>query len=358
MAIILLAAISSFVIALLTLPVIINFSLSKNLVDAPGRRKVHKKITPSLGGVAIFLGFITSSLVWIDFDSWGLMKFVIVALFVVFFIGVRDDLVPLRWMVKLLGQLMAASLLIFLFNMRIHSFYGLFGITELPLWMSYALTYFTIIVITNSFNLIDGLDGLAAVLGIISLIIFGIWFFFVNDLVFSTLAFAMAGSVGAFLIYNWEPSKIFMGDTGALVIGLLLSVFTIRFMETNYAIKDTSIRMVPTIAMACSIIIIPLIDTLRIFILRLAKGQSPFKPDKSHVHHALMRLGFSHSKTTLILGGVQLFFIIASFLLRKQADAIVLPVLLTLAGALSITLDRVIIAKTHTKNLTNGSDQE
>lgn len=358
MAIILVAAISSFVIALLTLPVIINFSLSKNLVDVPGRRKVHKKITPSLGGVAIFLGFITSSLIWIDFDSWGLIKFVLVALFVVFFIGVRDDLVPLRWIVKLLGQIMAASLLIFLFELRIHSLYGVFGVTELPLWLSYTLTYFTIIVITNSFNLIDGLDGLAALLGIISLLAFSAWFFYVKDLVFATLAMAMAGSVGAFLIYNWEPSKIFMGDTGALVIGLLLAVFTIRFMELNYALKNTELQLGSTIAIATSIIIIPLIDTLRVFILRISKGQSPFKPDKSHVHHALLRFGFSHSKTAVILGSVQIFCITIALILQKFGDMIVVPVLICFAVGLSILLERMLISRTGSRNLVSEGDQE
>src|SRR5690349_11038303 len=130
MALQLAAAITSFVIAFLVVPVIIKFSLQKNLVDVPGRRKIHKKITPSLGGVAIFLGFFISSLIWTDIQSWATIKFILVALFVVFFIGVRDDLVPLRWMMKLVGQIMAASLLIFLFDLRITSLYGIFGIHE------------------------------------------------------------------------------------------------------------------------------------------------------------------------------------------------------------------------------------
>lgn len=358
MAIVLIAAVSSFLIALLTLPVIINFSLSKNLVDVPGRRKVHKKVTPSLGGIAIFLGFITSTLIWVDFDSWGLIKFVLVALFVVFFIGVRDDLVPLRWMMKLTGQLIAASLLIFLFDLRIHSLYGLLGITELPQWTSYGLTYFTIIVITNSFNLIDGLDGLAALLGIISMMVFGCWFFLANDLVFATMAAAMVGSVGAFLIYNWEPSKIFMGDTGALVIGLLLSVFAIRFMEINFNSKNPLVHVQPTIATTASFLIVPLIDTLRIFILRISKWQSPFKPDKSHVHHALLRMGFSHRKTALILGGIQVGFIIVSLLLNERHDAFVLPVLLAIAIGLSVLLDRLLVSKRRANYLPNDTDHE
>src|SRR6188768_3809064 len=151
MAIQLAAATTSFVIAFLIVPVIIKYSLKKNLVDIPGRRKIHKRDTPSMGGIAIFLGFFITSLIWIDMQYWGNIKFILVALFVIFFIGVRDDLVPLRWMYKLLGQIMAASLLIFLFDLRIKSFYGIFGIHELPDIISYAMTYFTIIVITNSF---------------------------------------------------------------------------------------------------------------------------------------------------------------------------------------------------------------
>ncbi len=177
MAIQLAAAITSFVIAFLIVPVIIKYSLRKNLVDIPGRRKIHKKVTPSMGGIAIFIGFFISSLIWIDIQGWGSIKFILVALFVIFFIGVRDDLVPLRPMIKLIGQIMSASLLIFLFDLRIRSFYGIFGVHELPLVVSYVITYFTIIVITNSFNLIDGLDGLAGTISIVALLAFGVWFF-------------------------------------------------------------------------------------------------------------------------------------------------------------------------------------
>jgi UDP-N-acetylmuramyl pentapeptide phosphotransferase/UDP-N-acetylglucosamine-1-phosphate transferase len=167
-----------------------------------------------MGGIAIFIGFFISSLIWLDIQGLGYIKFILVALFVIFFIGVRDDLVPLKAMVKLIGQIMAASLLIFLFDLRIKTFYGLFGVHELPNIVSYATTYFTIIVITNSFNLIDGLDGLAGTIAIVALLAFGIWFYLVEDQIFSILSFAMLGGIFAFLIFNWEPSEVFMGDTG------------------------------------------------------------------------------------------------------------------------------------------------
>jgi UDP-GlcNAc:undecaprenyl-phosphate/decaprenyl-phosphate GlcNAc-1-phosphate transferase len=340
------AAITSFVIAFLIVPVIIKYSLAKNLVDIPGRRKIHKKVTPSMGGIAIFIGFFISSLIWLDIQGLGYTKFILVALFVIFFIGVRDDLVPLKAMVKLIGQIMAASLLIFLFDLRIKTFYGLFGLHELPDIVSYIITYFTIIVITNSFNLIDGLDGLAGTIAIVSLLAFGIWFYLVDDQIFSILAFAMLGGIFAFLIFNWEPSEVFMGDTGALVIGMMLAILTIHFINVNYDLPSmTPYKFNGSVGSAACIIIIPLVDTLRIVILRISKGQSPFAPDKSHVHHAIMRLGMTHSQTTLILGGVQILYIVLAVTFQEFSDVYVLSGLLVLSFLLSVTLDRLIISR-------------
>jgi UDP-GlcNAc:undecaprenyl-phosphate GlcNAc-1-phosphate transferase len=338
------AAITSFVISFLIVPVIIKYSLRKNLVDIPGRRKIHKKVTPSMGGIAIFIGFFISSLIWNNMQETGYIKFILVALFVIFFIGVRDDLVPLRAMVKLVGQIMAASLVIFLFDLRIKTFYGLFGVNELPEIVSYLITYFTIIVITNSFNLIDGLDGLAGTIAIVALLAFGIWFFLVDDHIFSILSFAMLGAIFAFLIFNWEPSEVFMGDTGALVIGMMLAILVIHFINVNYELPAmTPYKFNGSVGTAACIIIIPLVDTLRIVILRLSKGQSPFSPDKSHVHHAIMRLGMSHSQTTLILGGVQVLYIALAIVFIDFSDIYILSGLLVLSFLLSVTLDRLII---------------
>ena len=346
MAVQLAAAITSFVIAFLIVPVIIKYSLRKNLVDVPGRRKIHKKVTPSMGGIAIFIGFFISSLIWVEIQGLSTIKFILVALFVIFFIGVRDDLVPLRAMVKLMGQIMAASLVIFLFDLRIKTFYGLFGIYELPDIISYLITYLTIIVITNSFNLIDGLDGLAGTIAIVALLCFGIWFFLIGDRIFSILAFSMLGAIFAFLIFNWEPSEVFMGDTGALVIGMMLAILSIHFINTNYGMPAmTPYKFNASIGTAACIIIIPLVDTLRIVILRLSKRQSPFHPDKSHVHHAIMRLGMRHSQTTLILAAVHIFYISLALIFKNLDDAYVLSGVIVLSFLLSVSLDRLIINK-------------
>lgn len=346
------AAVTAFILSFLILPVIIKYSLRKNLVDVPGRRKIHKKITPSLGGIAIFIGFFISVIFWVDLPQLTEIKFLLVPLCIVFIVGVRDDLVPLRAYVKLFGQIIAISFLIFFFDERLTGFYGLFTIHELPLGVSYLLTIATIIIVTNAFNLIDGLDGLAGTISSIALLFFGIWFYLVGDLVFSILAFCMLGSILAFLIFNWDPSEIFMGDTGALVIGMMLSIMAIHFINENSRLSSyDSYKFTASVATAACVIIIPLIDTTRIIILRLSKGQSPLKPDKSHVHHAIMRLGMSHSQTTLILAVVHVVYICLAIVAHKLGENWVLLGLLIFSIILSIFLDRLILRRKGVKDI-------
>lgn len=352
MAILLATVITSFIIAFLTIPVLIKYSLRKNLVDIPGRRKIHKKITPSMGGIAIFLGFFIASLVWVEFESWKYIKLILMSLFVIFFIGVRDDLVPLRAYIKLIGQILVALMIIFLMDVRIRTFDGIFGLHEIPLAISYLVTLLTIIIITNSFNLIDGLDGLAGTIASIALITFGTWFFLVGNTVFAILCFAMLGSLLAFLIFNWDPSEVFMGDTGALVIGMMLSILAIQFMATNEVLPSANpYKFKASISTAICIIIIPLIDTLRIILLRLYKRKSPFSPDKSHIHHAIMRLGFSHAQTTITLAFFHLFFIALAILCRGISDAVLLLAIGILTLGFSIILDKLILRKRDAKSL-------
>jgi UDP-GlcNAc:undecaprenyl-phosphate GlcNAc-1-phosphate transferase len=337
------AAVTSFIICFLVIPVIIKYSLEKNLVDIPGRRKIHKKITPSMGGIAIFLGFFIASLIWIDITQWKEIRLILIALFIVFFIGVRDDLVPLRPFMKLIGQVMAGSLLIILFDLRLKSFYGLLGVYDISLMMSYAITIFTIIVVTNSFNLIDGLDGLAGTIASLALLAFGVSFFLAGDIIFGALSFCMLGAVIAFLLFNWEPSEIFMGDTGALVIGMMLAINAIHFIDMQYNLPlSNPYKFKACISAAVCFISIPLADTLRIFILRIARKQSPFTPDKSHIHHNIMRLGFSHGKSTILLAIVHIVFLSLAVICKDFNDNYVLLGIFIMCVLLSVMLDKAV----------------
>jgi UDP-N-acetylmuramyl pentapeptide phosphotransferase/UDP-N-acetylglucosamine-1-phosphate transferase len=251
-----------------------------------------------------------------------------------------------------MGQIIAAFFIVFFFDLRLTGFYGIFMVHDLPLWLSYFISLLTIIVITNSFNLIDGLDGLAGTISSISLLFFGVWFSMVGENVFAILAFSMLGAIIAFLIYNWDPSEIFMGDTGALVIGLMLSIMTIRFINTNYELSPESpFYFQASVATAACIIIIPLVDTSRIIILRLYKRHSPLKPDKSHVHHAIMRLGMTHGQSTLILAFANVTYIGLAMALNKWGENWVMLGLLILSIASSVFLDQLLLRRKSIKDI-------
>ena len=356
MAVNLAACVTSFLVAFLILPLIIKYSYQKNLMDTPGGRKIHKKVTPSLGGIAIFVGFVIASFIWLDFDQWQNIRYVMASMLIVFLIGVRDDLVPFRALHKLFGQIIAVAILMFS-TIHIQSLYGFMGITHLPLIVGYLITGFTIIVITNAFNLIDGLDGLAGSVGLISLLAFGAWFYWVEDYVFSLFSFAMAGGILSFLIYNWEPSEIFMGDTGAMIIGMLLAVLAIRFMNLNDALAlGHPAKFSATIATAGCFIILPLCDTVRIIILRLSKGKSPFTPDKSHIHHSIMRLGMTHAATATILATLNVIYIVLALLFKQYSDNYMIAGVVIFSMALSFLLDRLILRKLSSKTNLQSHD--
>src|SRR5438046_3150287 len=194
--------------------------------------------------------------------------------------------------------------------------HGFLGINQLPPMFSILFTYLTVIVIINSFNLIDGVDGLAGSLALMAAIIFGIYFYEVNMLTYAILSFATAGSLIAFLIFNFQPAKIFMGDTGSLLLGLINAILVIKFINVaNLPNVKIPISAAPAVGFA--ILMIPLLDTLRVFGIRIGHRRSPFSPDRNHIHHILLDRGLSHRTITLTLVAVNLFFIILVYLLRS-----------------------------------------
>ncbi len=345
-----LAALTALVITYLAMPVIIKYTLKKNYVDVPGYRKIHKKITPSMGGVAIFLGFCVAAVIWIELLSSRDFKFIFASLSVIFFIGMRDDLVPMKPILKLLGQVLAITIAVVFLNLRFDSLHGLFGIHEIPAPISYIVTIFTMIIITNSFNLIDGIDGLAGTVSSISLLTLGSWLLLVGDENYAILAFALLGSTLAFLSFNWHPSQVFMGDTGALVIGMMLSILTVHVLNfNNQLVEESQFRLAAPLASAISFIYIPLLDTSRIILIRLSKGKSPLRPDKSHIHHTMVRLGLTHRQTCIALGGLQLVVTAGIILLNPFGDLVLVPAIIVVSIIFSLSLDFFVRKRISTK---------
>jgi UDP-GlcNAc:undecaprenyl-phosphate GlcNAc-1-phosphate transferase len=337
--------ITSFILTFLLTPLVIGFFRKRNIMDKPGGRKIHSGDTPSMGGIAIFAGVMLAIAIWMPFPYIQRFKFLFGAMGIMFVVGLRDDLVPVRPIVKLAAQLLASSMIIFLMDIRLTSLYNIFTIDSLPYIISIGLTLFTFIVITNSYNLIDGLDGLASSIGVIAFFFFGIYFFLVGQVQYSIICFSFIGALIAFLNFNWQPSRIFMGDTGALLIGAVLAVITIMFIDYNFHLPLTNeFRLNSSVGVGISVIIIPLFDTLRVFISRAIKKKSPFSPDKTHIHHLLMRLGFSHAKTTLVIVVVNIGIISLALTLDFLGDNLLVPIIIGTCLFLSVALDQIVIA--------------
>ncbi|MBK7122221.1 MAG: undecaprenyl/decaprenyl-phosphate alpha-N-acetylglucosaminyl 1-phosphate transferase [Chitinophagaceae bacterium] len=228
---------------------------------------------------------------------------------------------------KFIGQLIAAGIIIKFGGIQLTNLHGFLGIYEIPHITGMLISLFTIIVITNSFNLIDGVDGLAGSLGLMTTLVFGVYFFYAGQLTFAVMAFALAGSTIGFLIYNFSPAKIFMGDTGSLLLGLVNAILVIKFINVaGNPASNFPIEAAPAIGF--SILMIPLFDTLRVFGLRILDRRSPFSPDRTHVHHFLLDLGLSHRMVTITCVLVNISFISLAFFLRNLGTTVVIGILL------------------------------
>ena len=324
---ILLSAALAFIITFFSIPVIIEVAKAKKLFDEPDERKVHKMVIPTLGGLGIFAGFIIACLMGAPAGVNFEFQYFVAAAIVIFFLGLKDDVMILSASKKFLGQLIAAGILIKFGGVVINNMHGFLGIYEIPYYASVILSFFTIIVITNSFNLIDGVDGLAGSLGLITTIVFGSYFLYAGQVTYGVIAFSLSGSILGFLIYNFSPAKIFMGDTGSLLIGLINAILVIKFIAVAGS-PGAKLPLNASPAIGFAVLIIPLFDTLRVFGLRILDRRSPFSPDRIHVHHFLLDLGFSHKKITLSCVLTTVLFIITAFLMRHMDTTVIIGVLL------------------------------
>ena len=332
---IILSFLTAFTLTYFAIPSIIRIARVKRLTDDPGERRSHTTPTPSLGGIAIFAGVLFSIILWTPFNIFGDLQYILCAFIIIFLIGAKDDILPMKPFRKLMGQVLAAAILVFKANVKITSFYGILGIYDIPEYTSIAVSIFTIIVILNAFNLIDGINGLSGSIGSLIAVVLGSWFFLIDRNDLAIVAFAMTGAVFAFLKYNVTPAKIFMGDTGSLFVGLVCSILTIEFIELHKDLVNSpyGFRAVP--AVAVGILILPLFDTLRVFTMRVLKGKSPLYPDRTHIHHLLLDYGFSHMQATGILVSVNIVFIAIVFYFQDLGTINLLLLIFVLAISLS-----------------------
>ncbi len=306
----------AFIITFFAIPVIIQVAKDKKLFDKPDGRKVHKAVIPTLGGLGIFAGFVIATLLGVPQGGSSELQYFIAASIVIFFLGIKDDILILSATKKFAGQLIAAGILIKFGGVQLNNMHGFLGIHEMPHLASIVLSFLTIVVITNSFNLIDGVDGLAGSIGILTSFLFGAYFFNINELTYAVMAFSLTGSLIGFIIYNFPPARIFMGDTGSLLVGLINAILVIKFI--NIASDPNAVMHIESAtSIGFAILMIPLFDTLRVFGLRIISRRSPFSPDRNHIHHFLLDLGLSHRNTTLICVSSNLIFILLAWGFRS-----------------------------------------
>lgn len=323
---------SSFFISLLAtaylIPKILLISIRKHLIDQPNARKVHTCVSSRLGGVAffpaIFFAIGVTVSVFSRFDTNVMENFmtasfimVMCACVLLYLIGIADDVVGVSWRIKFVFQIMAAGL-VTLSGTWVNNLYGICGIWEISAWVGVPLTIFLIVFVINAVNLIDGIDGLASGLSCVALLFLGILFLYEGKETSSLLAFTTLGALIPFFYYNVfgiakKRYKIFMGDTGALVIGLILSILTVKFA---CLVRKGGVEMAyPFIVVSFSVLLVPGFDVIRVVLHRYRMGQPLFLPDKNHIHHKFLALGCSHRKAMFTILALASLFIILNMAL-------------------------------------------
>ena len=317
-----LAFLSAFAITYFSIPAIIRLSMVKRLYDLPDHRKKHGERISSLGGLAIFGGLLVSFIFFSAHLTNPTLSSVLVAIVILFVTGVKDDLYPLSPYKKVLGQLLSVAVVIFQGDVRLISMYGFFGIYDLPYFVSVALTTLFFLAIINSFNFIDGINGLGSSIGIVVSATYAYWFHYLNEPLFLILALSICGSQLAFLPYNLVRAKIFMGDSGSLILGFFAALLTIYFLQANQRSAHALLLYVDAMMFALAVLIIPVIDTARVIFMRIfILRRSPFNADRNHIHHVLLDIGLSHLQATGILFTTNVFFIGLTYFLNDYLRA-------------------------------------
>jgi UDP-GlcNAc:undecaprenyl-phosphate/decaprenyl-phosphate GlcNAc-1-phosphate transferase len=288
----------AFIAGLALLPLLIKFSLRFGFTDAPNHRKVHKKPIPVIGGIAVIL--ITSSSVLLSTDIRLFIlnhRVIAIALISLGIVGIVDDKIGMSAKLRFLIQL-TSSFAIAYAGTRIQSLYGFMGIGVLPIFVQYALTIILVTGITNSFNLMDGIDGLAGVIASVNIFILAAIATMQHFYSLALILVVILGSLLAFIKFNWSPAKTFMGDAGSLFLGFVMSVIAIKLINESFTGELYSKSYNPLVTIFSACFMIPVIDTVRVFAMRIRSGRSPFSADKTHLHHKLLQHFMIHKAAT------------------------------------------------------------
>lgn len=321
-------------------PHVVKVAKLKGITDNPDKRKLQREPVPVLGGTVVFFGAVMGiGIISLQYDCPDLM-FTFALMLLMLYIGTLDDIFGLTPRIRLIIEILAALIIIYVGGYRIGNFYGLWGLYHIASWISVPLTILTVVGIINAINLIDGVNGLSSGYCIMACAIFCGYFYLSGDMVMAGLAAACIGALIPFFIHNvfGRESRMFIGDGGTLMMGIVLSLFVLRILNEESAVFDPNFGLIP---FTLATLAIPVFDTLRVMTTRIIKGISPFHPDKTHLHHAFIGFGFSHLGTTLsilalnllILGGWLLLWL-SGATINTQLYLVVGLTILILAGVI------------------------
>ncbi len=315
-----LVVVTAFFVTIFGMPNLIKVAKLKRLVDDPeDPRKIHHRSVPTIGGVLIYFVILTNGFFWLSLgdapnhESFKQYAVLLACMTVVFAMGLTDDMVGISASKKLMVHLFVGAFLVTVGGFRIEGFGGLFGIEAMPETISTIFSLFVYIVVVNAWNLIDGIDGLAGGYSAIAMAAFSAWFIITGQIPAAILSLTLMGATLGFLVFNFAPARIFLGDCGSLVLGVVGYALATNVIQTpGEAIPEVFSQLSrPTLAMA--ILAYPLVDTLRVFFLRAIRGISPFHPDQNHMHHRLMMKYKSHRKTAIFVYFYSFVFIGLAF---------------------------------------------
>lgn len=341
---ILLSLTAAFLATMTLMPVIIKLFRSIDLLDIPDKRKIHSVSTPSLGGIAIFTGLIFSLLLSVSISELATQKYFIGGASLIFLLGIRDDLSSLLAKHKLIIQIFAAVLVVYFGGWKISGLNGLFGIDSFPYGLNELFTIFVIVVLTNAFNLIDGIDGLAGSIALLVTLFFGWYFLSVGLELNAIVSVSIAGAVLAFLLFNWFPSKVFMGDTGSMTLGFLISTLMVQFLMVPETVGLTQGISSP-VSLCIGLLILPVYDTLRVFFIRFYSRKNPLAPDRNHIHHVLLKLGMNHGQSTLILISFNMIAVLFTLFFQHLGDTVLILSIFSVAVIIGAVLDFKVMKK-------------
>lgn len=320
-------------------PRLVKIALLKNIVDNPDARKLQRTPVPVLGGVAVFFGVVIaigcmSSVV----DCSGL-PVVIMAMMAMLYTGTMDDILSLSPGLRFVIEIVVILLLIFVGGYCIDDFHGLWNIGRFSYWYAVPLTVVAAVGIINAINLVDGVNGLSSGYCIMACLIFGTLFFLAGEAPMTILAAVSVGALIPFFLHNvfGKTSKMFIGDGGTLVMGVVMSVFVIAILQNGSRVAAYVNPNVGLVPFTLAVLSVPVFDTLRVMSTRILKGTSPFRPDKTHLHHMFIDLGCSHVATTLAILGVNMFVVLCWWALEASGFSIAVQLYAVIAVSLLVT---------------------